>query len=208
MKDRSKLLLLFIAGLIFLGSVQCFGLDLSSEQCFSLSPALEKGENIFTYPKVRRLNEAEYTAVRRLLENIIGIWQGTMDELNCHGSEQDASKELCQYNVKAQASLDLEGNLTLTANSYNEEKRVHGRHLYTLVLKEKILRWGGDYGLVEPLSIRVERIYFMHRSSAYGLLREMYIAIEARENLLTIDEQIYARGKLTGRRFWYFKRER
>lgn len=205
MQDRLKILLLFTGGLILLRPI--YALDLDLEQCFRPSPALERGEKIFTYPKVRKLDDTEYTAVQRLFENIIGTWQGTMDELNCHGSQQDVSKEVLLYRVKSQAVLDLDGNLTLTSTTYNAKKRVQGQHIYTLAIKEKILRWGNDYGLVEPISIDSGRLSFMHRSGASGLIREVYITIESHDNLLVIDEQIYTYGKFNGHRFWYLQRE-
>jgi hypothetical protein len=206
MKANLKNTLIVVCWVFSFIPIAAFGLDISSEECFRASPTVQKGENLYAYPKIRKLNEKEYTAVQKMLETLVGQWQGSMDEINCHGSEHSSSKEIDHYSVKAKALLSREGDFSIRADLHCKEKKTGSQQVHNLSFKEKILLWGGDIGFVEPISLSAGQLSFLYKKGAYGVLREMFITIEGDSNMLVIDEEIYAWGKLSGRKYWHLSR--
>lgn len=206
MKLNLKNTLPVVCWVLSLIPITAFGLDLSSEECFRPSPTVQKGENLYAYPRIRTLNDKENAAVQKLLETLVGRWQGSMDEINCHGSEQSSSKEIYHYSAKAEALLSREGDFSIKADLYCEEKSTGTQQVHNLSLKEKILRWGGDKGIVEPISLSARQLSFLFRKGASGVLREIFITFEGEKNMFVINEEIYAGGKLSSRKHWQLGR--
>lgn len=206
MKTNLKNTLLVVFWVFCSVPVTTFGLDLSSEECFRPSPTVQKGENLYAHPKIRRLNDQESTAVQKMLETLAGQWQGSMDEISCHGSEHSSSKEINHYSVKAKALLSHEGDFSIRADLFGEKKTASAQQVHNLSFKEKILRWGSDKGFVEPISLSDGKISFLFRIGVSGVLREIFITIESDNNMFIIDEEIYAWGKLSGRKHWQLRR--
>ncbi len=199
MNARVKIFLL-VVGWTLGSSPAAIALDFSLEQCFRASPTVQKGENLYAYPKIRKLTETEFGLANELLLTLAGRWQGQMDEINCHGSEDDASAEMIHNRAEALALFGRELDWTIRVDLFCEEKRVRSQQIYSISLKEKILRWGGDYGWAEPISISAGRLSLLFKTGAYGMLREFFITIEGDSNILVIDEEVYAAGKLCCRR--------
>ncbi len=206
MKANLKNMLLVVGWAFSFNPVHAFGMDPSSEECFRPSLTVQKGESIYAYPKVRKLSEQEYTAVQELLEALGGQWQGSMDEINCHGSEKNASKEIEHFHVKSEARLGREGDFYLTSDLFNEKTRTGFQQVHNLYLREKILRWGHDSGFVEPLNVTAGHLSFLARTATGGVLREFFVTISGDGAAMKIDEEIYAWGKLSARRHWQLNR--
>ena len=207
MKANLKSMLLVVGWAISFYPASAFGIDLiTSEECFRSSSTVQKGESLYTYPKARKLSEQECTTIQNLLEALVGQWQGSMDEINCHGSEKNSSKELNHFRVKADALLDRDGNISIRSDLYCEEKRIGSQQVQHLYLTEKILRWGNNTDFVEPISIAAGQLSFLKRTATGGVLREFFVTISGDRTAMKIDEEIFAWGKLSGRRYWQLKR--
>jgi hypothetical protein len=201
-----KNMLLVVGWAFSLNPANAFGLDLSSEECFRPSLTVQKGESLYTYPKARKLSEQENTAVLKLLEALAGQWQGSMDEINCHGSEKSSSKEIDHFLVKAKACLGREGDFYIQSDLYSEITRTASQQVHNLYLNEKILRWGNDKGFVEPINVTIGQLFFLKRTATGGVIREFFVNIAGDRTAMEIDEEIYAWGRLSSRRHWQLTR--
>lgn len=197
------------AGLISLVAFFIFVPVSHSEDCFSPSPSVLAGLDIYAPVQARYLNQTEYQNLEKLFDSLERRWEGTGEEFICEGREDSADKHINQYTIEAEGDLNSSGHLYLQADLYSEKERTRKIETLRLFLEKEYIRsrYDNSSGDIELIEVSYNKLvyrenYRIGSKSGGGLMKEVFTAIRSNYAVFTMERLVYTQGKLTSRFTW------
>lgn len=184
-----------------------------AQDCFDPSPTVQNNSEMFTEIKPREITESEYNALNLLFKYLNRDWDGSGKEIICKGKKPDAYKEIKQYKISAETTMNYQGNFTIRLELYDSENRTSSQEKYDLFLTEKYLRADSDNGAgdIELIEISENNVSYKQRSlhgsgPPFGIRSrgEVFTTIRRTSDGFIMTKLYYHQGILGGKKQWVF----
>jgi hypothetical protein len=183
-------------------------------ECLQESPTVKAGQNPYDPIHVRELTATEYKMIRTLFQSLDKEWQGTAHKLFCRSASNPADREISDYTLRANVTVDYFGNLALEMELHSPQQHTSQQESMSFYLSEQWLRFNSDAGAgdVELIEVGTRHIAFLYRQllpagGGKGSVRkESFVSLTAGGGTFSINRQIYSQGRLSSESRWEFTR--
>jgi hypothetical protein len=188
--------------------------SLASDTCLEPSPSARAGGDPYGPLTVRDLTDSELEQTRALLQSLRGDWDGRGDALHCKSPEDPQDHEQTRYTLRARVNTDHYGNLVITVDLHDIDRKISHQEIFRLYLKDRRLRYedNGGAGDIELKLLSARRIHFLWRvvipaGKTSGSTRKEYdITLSGDSEAFSIGRRMYTQAKFSWGSRWYFKR--
>jgi hypothetical protein len=186
----------------------------ASDRCLEPSPAARAGSDPYGPLTIRDLTAPELEQTRVLLQSLRGDWIGRGDALRCTSLEDPLEHEQTRYTLRARVNTDHYGNLVVTNDLYDIDRKISHQEIFRLYLKDRRLRYedNGGAGDIELKQLSAQRIHFLWRvvipaGQTTGSTRKEYdISLSGDSEAFSIVQRIYTQAEFSSGSRWHFKR--
>ena len=185
MDYKTSLFILIISTTTFISAA-------SAVQCFSPSPdLLQSGDSYYDLDTQIKLTASEKKQIRTLYRLLKGRWEGTLDVLECKGSDKHPRPINKKAEVTASTKEGLHNNLVMRVENYYRQERMKRSDRYDLFDERYILNISHEGNVIE--GSQKYRIGGRYRSS----LVERVSNIITNNHGFVFTSTIYTNGYLT-----------
>lgn len=189
---------------LFLSAINAYAQD-----CFAPSPMIQDNDSMSPEIRSREISKSEYQKLASFFKYLDRDWAGIGKEVLCKGRKEEPYKEINDYTISAETTMNYQGQFTLKFKLYDSEKRTTSYKNYDLFLTEKSLRADSDSGAgdIELIEISENIVRYRQRSMHGGIhgvprLEEVFTTIQRTPNGFKLIKSFYHQGLLSGENRW------
>lgn len=186
-----------------------------AQDCFAPSPTTQDNGSMSSEIKSREISKSEYQELTSFFKYLNRDWAGIGKEVLCKGRKEEPYKEINDYNISAETTMNYQGKFTFKFNLYDSIKRTTSYKNYDLFLTEKFLRADSDSGAgdIELIEISENTIRYRQRSIHGGMRgvprqEEVFTTIQRTPNGFKLIKIFYHQGLFSGENRWHLVKGR
>ncbi|WP_299734496.1 hypothetical protein [uncultured Endozoicomonas sp.] len=134
-------------------------------ECYSESPTVIAGGNVFDYQAAQPLSGSERKHLQAFLKKIDRDWQGSASRIVCVGSEANARQVIRNTELALEIEGDHRREMTFRAEVYDPQRRASYNEGFRLYQSDSFLRMDsrGPDGNIEVMNITANELVFLQR---------------------------------------------
>ncbi len=136
MKHWSRFKLAEVLSIIFLFTMMH---NADAAECFGPPYSVEQGRGIFDDLIPRDLMDNEYQDLKELFQSLDGEWVGKAEVAVCDDTEDGVIREIHNYSIKSEGTLDRSGEFVLESTLLSRKKRTRQHEILRLFLSTERL---------------------------------------------------------------------